>query len=93
MQATPQLVSRFTNNRELIQWLPMSGKWSDPGNDVWCHPSRQLDQPEGSWEVAHRYGFDAEGKVRYLVFPNQTEAMEFYVNYLYARATHMAPRS
>jgi hypothetical protein len=65
----------------LILWNPASQKWQDPGNDYWCHQSRDTD---GGWEVVARYHFGTPGESRFK-FPTEHEAMEFYVNWLVHR--------
>lgn len=71
----------MTFRNPLIIWDHHGQKWMDPGNDFWCH-----ERPDGGWRVTARYGFTEESSgPDDRDFPQQHQAMEFYVNYLHER--------
>lgn len=63
----------------LILWNSESKKWQDVGNDYFCGQTY-----EGKWRVSARYKFP-DGNRDY-EFDKEHEAMEFFVNFLFARA-------
>ena len=66
----------------LILWNEASRKWQDRSNDFYCSDQR------GTWRVTARRGFeDGRGDID---FPNEIEAMAFFVNYLSARRMRKA---
>lgn len=68
-------------SHHLIHWEPYSQKWIDPHNNFFCHPTNVVP---GQWMVAARYGWP-DGSREPRIFPTETEALEFFVNFLYAR--------
>jgi hypothetical protein len=72
----------MTHPHPLIIWNEEDQKWSDPGNDFHCKEAYDGE----AWVVDARYGFspEATGPESH-VFPTQTEAMAFFVNYLHER--------
>ena len=67
------------NKHTLILWNEDSQKWQDQGNDYFC--SRSFNGQ--TWQVRARYSFPDGTAIK--DFPNEQEAMEFFVNFLYSR--------
>lgn len=76
----PDVSNLLSPAHTLILWNEHSDKWQDHANDHFCHEKRD---GSGQWTVAARYDFP-DGR-SHVDFPDETQAMAFFVNYLYAK--------
>lgn len=73
----------------LIIWHANSEKWTDTGNDFFCHRTRSNSD---TWEVHARYGFQEPGFAgeMFFTFPDEKAAMVWFVSYLHNRSLRLA---